>query len=882
MTIAAPTSEVVLRDGSTVHMRRTSAADGALVAALLDRLSPEALWQRFLGTVAVAAAAEHLVTEGTGLVALAGTPSRAVAHASFLPEAAGRAEVAFEVDGDWQDLGLATLLLGHLAQLSEAQGIAVFTAVVDPSNRRMLDVFRQSGFPLETRSEPGAVLLEMPAQLGSEALARFEERDDLAAVAAVRHVLTPSSIAVIGASRRRGGVGGVVVRNIVAGGFGGALYPINPHARSIAGRRAYASLADVPGPVELAIVAVSAEQVVATARACAAHGVRALVVLSAGFAETGPEGAARQAQLLGVCRDAGLRLVGPNCLGVLNTGPPARLDATFVPGRPPAGSVAFASQSGAYGIAALDLARRRGLGLSSFVSLGNKAELSGNDLVRFWEHDPRTDVVLLYLESLGNPRRFGHIARRVTASKPVIVVHSGRGAAGPRATSSRTGALIEGAGTTVDALFDHAGVVRVETLGEQLDVAAALVGQPLPRGERVAIVTNSGGPGIACADACAAAGLSVEPLQSATRAALRRLLPAAATVGNPLELLVAAPPADFRLAVEAVAADPGVDAVIAIYFPQLPGRDADPVIRAIGAAATRAGLPVLGVVMAPGVASVDAGVPAYPTPEQAARALGHAVRYARRRGRPDQPAVPPAGIDADAAAAILAEALAAGPRWLDSPDVDALLLAYGLPLAAARWATSPADAGARAAELGGPVALKALLPWVLHKTEAGAVRLGLEDAGAVTEAARELERRLGAQRFLVQAMAPPGVEMLVGLVGDPRFGPVVACGAGGTAVELLGDVQVRLAPLSTPEAGEMVRELRTFPLLDGFRGAARANVAALEDVVVRVAALGSAHPAVAELDLNPVVVTPGGAVVVDARVRVSDPPAPPPLPSIGH
>jgi acetyl coenzyme A synthetase (ADP forming)-like protein len=878
-------NEIVLRDGSTAHVRPTSPDDAQILGALIEGLSPDSRWLRFLGAgSSPARAAAQLTREGVGVLALAGDPSRAVAHACFVPDGPERAEVAFEVDDEWQGRGIGTVLLAHLAQLAEEHGVKTFTAVVHPSNHRMLQVFRDSGFPIEVRSEPGALHVEFPAELGAEARARFEQRDDLAARAAVAHVLAPASIAVVGASRRRGSIGGAVMGNLVAGGFTGALYPINPHARTIAGRRAFASVGDIPGPVDLAVVAIAAPGVAAAAQDCADKGVRALVVLSAGFSETGPEGREREEELLGICRRSGMRLVGPNCLGVLNTAEGIGLNATFAPGRPPAGRIAFASQSGAYGIAALGLAARRGVGLSSFVSMGDKADLSGNDFLRFWEHDAGTDVVLLYLESLGNPRRFAQITRRMTADKPVIAVKSGRTAAGRRAASSHTGALLEASEATVDALFDHAGVIRVETLDEQLDVAVLLAGQPLPRGDRVAIVTNAGGPGISCADACAGAGLRVEPLGEATRAALSELLPDAAAVGNPVDMLAAATEAQFRQAVAIVGSDPDIDAVIAIFIPPLPGRRADPVLRAVRTAArrpNRAGTPVLAVVLAPGVAVPAPGVPVYETPEHAARALGHAVRHARNRRRPATPTTPPPGIDADAAHSIIARALADGEGWLGVEDTAALLAAYGIPQAASAVASSPHAAGRYAAAMGGPVALKAIVPGLLHKRDAGAVRLGLTGASGIARAARDLRRTLGAERFLVQAMAPGGVEMLVGVVADPSFGPVVACGAGGTAVELLGDVQVRLAPVAAAEAGAMIRALRTFPLLDGYRGAPRADVAALEDVVVRIGALAAAHPAIAELDLNPVVVSPTGAIAVDARVRVTRVAPPPPFPALG-
>ena len=886
----ASDSDIVVRDGSTVHVRAAGPDDADGIASFLRDLSSEARWFRFMGLgVNVERAAHQLVALGTGLVAVAGPDGEIVAHASFIPDGADRAELAFAVADAWQGHGIATILLAHLAQLAQASGIETLIAWVHPSNHRMLQLLRESGFPVEVRSEPGLLEIQLPAKLGVAARERFEERDRIGAIAAVRHVLEPSSIAVIGASRKRTSVGGSVVRNLVAAGFTGPVYPINPHAKTLAGLRSYSSIEDVPGPVELAVIAVGAPLVVDAARGCARKGVRALVVLSAGFGEAGPDGVERQAELLRVCRVSGMRMVGPNCLGVLNTDPTVALNATFSPGHPPAGRIAFASQSGAYGIAALELAARRHLGLSSFVSMGDKADLSGNDFLRFWEQDPGTDAVLLYLESLGNPQRFGQITRRLTATKPVIAVKSGRTAAGRRAASSHTGALLEASEATVDALFDHAGVIRVETLDEQLDVAELLVHQPLPTGNRVAIVTNAGGPAISCADACAGARLEVASLQEDTRRALAGHLPPAGAVANPVDMLAAAGGADFRRTIETVAADPGVDAVIAIFLQALPGRGARNVLRAVRAAARRAEVPVLAVVMTPmpDDAAGDPHVPVYATPEHAARALGHAARHAANRRRRAPDAEPPERIDSDRAAAVIAGALGSGPGWLSFEETTAVLDAYGLPLAPARVARSPHAAGDAAGTIGGEVALKAIVPGLVHKRDVGAVRLGLCGADAVTRAARELHHALEAdgnavEGYIVQAMATPGVEMLVGVVADQHFGPVVACGAGGTAAELLGDVQVRLAPVAPAEAGEMVHALRTFPLLDGFRGAPRADVAALEDVVVRVGWLAASHPEIAELDLNPVVVSPGGAVAVDTRVRVERPARRPPYPAIGR
>jgi acyl-CoA synthetase (NDP forming) len=594
----------------------------------------------------------------------------------------------------------------------------------------------------------------------------------------------------------------------------------------------------------------------------------------------GEAGERRQRELVAVCRAAGMRLVGPNCLGVINTDPAVALNASFAPGAPPPGRVGFASQSGAFGIAALDLARTHGIGLSSFVSAGDKADLSGNDFLQYWEADERTDVIVLYLESFGNPAKFGRIARRVTAHKPVIAVKSGRSAAGQRAASSHTGALLAAADTTVDALFRHAGVIRTDTVGEMFDVAAVLSRQPLPRGNRVAIVTNAGGPAILCADACEASGLLVEPLAQATRTALAAALPAEASVTNPVDMIASATAADYERALEAVLGDADVDAVITIFVRPLatPAADVVATIRAVAAGACAPAKPVLAVFLGSDMpASVEEGVPLFGSVEEAARSLGHATRYAEHRSAAPDPPPPTPAAEGDEIAAVIAEALAAGGGWMSPAPAEALLRAAGLPVAESRSAATPPEVRLAANDLGGRVAVKATGPGLLHKSDLGAVRLGLTAAGA-ERAAREMHSSLTAggvalEGFLVQQMAPAGPELIVGVVGDPRFGPLIAVGAGGTTAELIGDVQVRLAPVGRREAAAMLRELRTFPLLDGFRGAPRADVGAVEDIVTRVAALAAAHPEIAELDCNPVVAGPAGAVIVDARIRLVQAPA---------
>ena len=549
------------------------------------------------------------------------------------------------------------------------------------------------------------------------------------------------------------------------------------------------------------------------------------------------------------------------------------------------------SQSGGIGIAVIERARELGLGLSSFVSVGNKADLSGNDLLRYWEDDPATDVILLYLESFGNPRRFARIAPRVAAQKPILAVKSGRSAAGARAAGSHTGALLAASDVTVDALFREAGVIRADTLGELFDVAALLAGQPLPCGPSVAILTNAGGPGILAADACAGHGLDAPTLSADTQAALRAFAAPEAAVANPVDLIAGASADDFARALRVLTDDPAIDAVVTIFVPPLVTR-ADDVARAIAdvAAQRTRDVPIAAVFMtaeARHPALRDAGVPVYPFPEEAVQALGRAAWYARWRATSHDPAPAPDNVRRYEATAVIAEALGHGQEWLGPEELAALCDCYGIPVAESRVAATVEGAARAAREMGGEVALKAVAPGLVHKTEAGAVRLGLHGASAVRRAARQMRAAVAGAgheppSYLVQRMAPAGVEMLVGVVHDPQFGPVLACGAGGTAVELVHDVAVRITPLADGDAHDMVRSLATFPLLDGYRGAPKADVAALEDLLVRISALVEAHPQIVELECNPVVVTPTGATVVDIRARVQPVRGGPPLPSVAE
>jgi acetate---CoA ligase (ADP-forming) len=882
-------AQVVLRDGSTVRVRPVTPGDRQDLFEFLQGMSLESRRLRFFtGAPDLRSAARWAATsagrDGVGLVATTGDPATIVAHAAYERIDGDRAEVAFEVADSLRGQGLGTILMAHLAGAARERGVSEFVADVLPENRRMLEVFRESGFPTDMTGTSEGIGVRLSTGLSLETLARFEERERTAAAAAVRHFLEPASVAVVGASRRPESVGGTVLESIVRSGFDGPVYPVNPHARTVHGLRAYPSLAELPEAPELAVVAVAAARVPAVARDCALRGVRALLVLSAGFAEAGQDGARLQDELLAICRAAGMRLVGPNCLGVAGSRRP--LDTTFVPHPAPPGRVALLSQSGGVGLALIERAAQLGVGLSSFVSIGNRADVSANDVLEYWEEDDSTDAVLLYLESFGNPRNFVRIARRLARGKPIAALRAGRSGAGGRAAASHTGAVVAASQAGVDALLQQAGVVKADSLGELFDLGAVFASQPLPAGDRVGIVTNAGGPAILCADACEERGLRLPELSPTLRLRLADRLPAAASTRNPVDMLAAAGPEQFGAALRALAASGEVDSLVAIHTPVLAAA-AGEVRAAVDQVSRDVALPVVSVVFGEDDGERPAkGAAAFPYPESAARALAGAVRLAEWRAAPDdEEPEPPADVRPGDAATVLTTA-AREERWLDHREVTRVLEAWGLPLLEGVHASGPAGAGRAAAELGGAVVLKALGAGIVHKTELGAVRMGLSGERQVRDAAQAMSRRLrrrghAPEGYLVQRQVAGGVEMLAGITVDALLGPLVACAAGGTAVELLGDVAVRLAPVGGAEAEKMIRGLRTFPLLDGYRGARPVDVRALADVIVRLGGLAAAHPEVVELDCNPVIVGERGAVIVDARVRVA--PAHPrvPWPAVG-
>jgi acetyl coenzyme A synthetase (ADP forming)-like protein len=873
--LADEVCDVVLRDGSTLALRPVQPNDVDALVAFFEALSPESRYFRFFGSPNLdRTSVARLVpaTSEAGMALVGDCSGHVVAFAGYHRSQADpdRAEVAFAIAESLQGRGVGTRLLERLADLARLQGICVFDAFVLAANRKMLDVFLDSGYRVSRRIDGGVFHVELSVEPTTGYVEKSARRAQLAATASMTAFFEPRTVAVVGANRERGKIGAEILHNLVAAGFTGAVIPVHPTADEVQGLRAYARVSKIPVPVDLAVIVVPAAHVLAAVDDCLAKGVRALCVISAGFREAGVAGGKLELVLLDKVRSAGCRLVGPNCMGLLNTDPAVRLNATFSPVYPPPGGVAMSTQSGALGLAILDYARRLNIGISSFVSVGNKLDVSGNDLLQYWGEDPRTRVILLYLESFGNPKKFGDIARRVGRTKPIVAVKAGRSRAGARAASSHTGALAT-TDAVVDGLFHQAGVIRTNTLEEMFDVATLLAHQPVPRGRRVAILTNAGGPGILAADACEANGLEVVALSERVRAELRSFLPDAASVGNPVDMLASAPPEHYSRALAALSGADEVDSVLTIFIPPLVTAPDAVASAIVDAAADTAGKPVLAIFMrAEGAPSSLARIPCYAFPESAAVALGRVTAYGEWKQKPVGTVPAFDDMRADDARALVESALQRGGGWLTPAETAGLMRAAGITVAPTQVALTAHEAVVAAAALGYPVALKAIGPTLLHKTERQAVRLNLEGDKAIRDAALDFKARFRGELtgLLVQRMVQGGIEMLVGAVYDQTFGPVVVCGTGGVLVDLLADSAFRLHPVTSEDAADMIQELKGARLLHGYRGAPPVDEAALRDVVLRVSALLTLCPEIHELDLNPVKVLPSGACAIDARVRV--------------
>ena len=692
-------------------------------------------------------------------------------------------------------------------------------------------------------------------------------------------LLKPRSVAVIGASRREGSIGNKIFNNLLGSSFKGPVYPVNPQADVISSVKAYASILDVPEQVDLAIIVVPADSVLEAAEQCGVKGIRALIVISAGFAENGPEGAKGQRELVSICRHHGMRLVGPNCMGVLNTDPDVCLNATFSHVFPPRGNIAMATQSGALGLVILEYAKNLNLGLSTFASVGNRADVSSNDLLEYWRDDPNTDVIMLYLESFGNPRKFARLARSISPHKPIIAVKSGRSAPGSRAIASHTGALAT-VEVAVDALFAQTGIIRVDSLEQLFDVSDVLAKQPLPKGNRVAILTNGGGPGALAADACSASGLELTSLAPETISGLKALLPARASVGNPIDITDVGA-AEYRGALTLLAADNNIDSVIVIFIPPVFAclEEVAAVVRELAPEFRRRGKPLLASFMGqrgcvPGTSlPVGAtGVPSFSFPEAAVYALAQAWNYGlqRQKQRGSVPKFP--DINRQKAKQIIDSAPGG---WLQPVEVFSLLRSYGIKTMEIRSAANLEQAIVAAAEIGYPIALKVDSTAIVHKTEVGGVILSICSLDELTDAYHSMMEKMTVAGLLtevrgvtVQKMAGEGVELIAGITHDDTFGPLVLFGLGGIYTELFKDSVARIQPLTDADARDMVRSVKAYKLLEGFRGAPPADIPGIEDLLLRLSALAEDMPRIKELDLNPIRAFAAGEgyAVVDARV----------------
>lgn len=861
---SAASAFALLTDGAQVEIRPLGAEDVEAVSALHRAMSAENLYLRFFAfnrSLAERIGVRLCRPEGADHGALgAWLGGELVGVAEFEATGAeGVAEVAMAVADHMHHRGVGTLLLEHLASLARRRGVRAFLGDTLVQNTAMLGVFADAGLPVRREMSGGVIEVTMPLDVNDHYLDTVAERERSADVESLRPLLLPRSVAVVGAGRRSETVGRAVLDNLRQGGFPGPLYAVNPHAGpDLGGVVCVSCVAELPEPPDLVVIAVPASAVAEVAEQCGRRGVRSLVVITSGL--TADEGHG----LLAACHRHSMRLVGPNCLGIAS--PQERLNATFAAGQAEPGGAGVVVQSGGVGIALLEQLSRLGIGVSSFASVGDKYDVSANDLLMWWESDARTRLGVLHLESFGNPRKFARTARRVGRRMPLLTVIAGRSESGQRAAASHTAAIAT-PGLTRRALFAQAGIVATDSLGELVDVAALLAHQPFPRGPRVAVVSNAGGAGVLAADACADAGLTMAGLGDSTRRKLRQMLPHGAAVTNPIDTTAAVGPDVFHAALELIAADQQVDAVLVLIAPTVLGE--------LAADLDSPGKPVAAVLLsqAEQVRVARMGVPTYAYPENAARALAHAWSYGHWRTRPPghEPDLPE--IRRDAAQAIIEDHLTRTPDggWLPPDAALRMLEAYRIPVAAWRWAQSEDAAVYAAEELNGPVVLKAHVPGVIHKSEAGAIQLDLNGEQDVRRAYRWLTGRFGGSLagVMVQAMADGGVEVLCGVVQEELFGPVVVFGLGGVSTEVLGDQAARLAPLTDVDAAELVHQVRAAPLLLGHRGQPAVDLEALQDTLLRLSRLAVDHPEIAELDLNPVIAGAGGTVAVDARIRLA-------------
>lgn len=864
-------ADVLLSDGTVASIRPVEDTDGLALKALHQGVAPENLRLRFSATSSAAGAAyvRHVLETPETLALVVERHGGLVALGTAEILDPGTAELALLVADDCHALGIGSLLVEHLAAAARDRGIGRFVAEVLVDNTAMLGVLVDAGFSASRRVEAGCVHVEMDTAASTEAIRAADERECRSEARSLRPVLAPRSVAVVGARRDATGVGAAVLRSILARGFTGAVHVVHPDAPDVCGNPTVRSLADIPGGVDLVVVAVPVASVRTVLEDAARAHARGAVVLTSGFAEMGGAGATLQRDLLEIARSNSMRLVGPNCLGLVNTDPAVSLYATFSSATPPAGGLALASQSGGVGIVVEDLACRLGLGIGRLVSLGNKVDVSGNDLLAAWRDDPHVAAAGLYLESFGNAPKFARMAREFSERKPLLAVVGGQSPGGRRAGASHTAAAATPA-VGVRALFAQAGIIPCASAEELAECALLLSEQPRPHGRRVAILTNAGGMGVLTADAADAHGLSVPELPAQLRDAIALLTPGTGGTTNPVDAGAGAAPETIARIADLLLGGDHVDALVVLLVATDVGDSPGAVALLPGVRRRHPEKPVLLVPLGGLPLTSSGGVTAYPDANAAVRALARAAAYDEWRREPHVPDPPDDPDRAFRVRAVAQELLEASRAdgWLAANESARLLVEHGLG-AEGVVAVGPADSVAVAERIGYPVAVKAGGPSVVHRSERGLVRVGLTTADQVRQAVAAFEDELGAGTPILVQPVVAGVEVALGIVQDPCFGPLVMVGAGGVATEVWDDRVFLMSPVTRRDAARALRSLRVWPLLDGFRGAPRCDVGGLMDLLVRVSRLGEEVPAVAEMDLNPVIVTPSGCRRVDAKVRLA-------------
>ena len=887
--------EEILRDGYRVLLRPIEKNDVPLWLAFFSRLSTNTRYFRFFNIpkeMTEEDAIRYCTVDYNNSFAYVaeigkGKDRKIIAITRYyrLPDKCS-AEVAFAIEDSYHSIGLGTKLIEVLVNVARENDISIFEADVLSENEKMMITFKDYGFHVSSNLEDGVFHVTFPIKQTRIVDKKEAGRDRNAILASLQPIMNPKAVAIIGAARNAGTIGNLLMRCILQSGFSGIVYPVNPNTDAVLSVKSYPSVLDIPGKVDMAIIAVPAAIVNKVADECGKKGVHALIVISDGFRERNPEGAAMEETLKDITLSYGMRLVGPNCMGVINTDPDIRLNATFSQVYPGTGNVAFLSQSGAMGLTILEHVKNLNMGISTFVSVGNRADVSSNDFLQYWEQDPATKVILLYLESFGNPTRFARIARRVSAKKPIVAVKSGSTLVGARAASSHTGALAT-SDVASDILFKNAGIIRVNAVEELFNLGTFLSTQPFPKGRRFVIVTNGGGPGIIAADAASRNGLEVPELSAETSAKIRAMMKRDINLGNPIDTTAGATAQEYEGILRVLAADKDVDAVLAIFAPPIvvETKDMEEALRRVATVFWRYKKPILGCFIGHKGLSSQLGrhghyIPLFTFPEEATMSLTRAAEYDEMRRKPHGKIPVIKGIQKAKARYLIERVLTnitERPLWLSAQQISEMLEYYGILQAEIVFAGTSSEAQQAAEKLGFPVAVKLESPTITHKTDVGGVVLNVTSKNEVEKAyntIRENLEKLGRQQEMsgvtVQQMISGGIETIIGVTQDPSFGPLMMFGSGGIYAELIKDVTLKLHPITDLDAAEMIHSLKMSKLFEGYRGSPLSDINALQNLLLRVSAMVEDIPEIAELDLNPVNVMPRGewCWVIDARIML--------------